>query len=77
MADWREELQRYLIAAGTNGKKQTDIVIRLQNWVTRDEVVAELEALLAEKKVQKFKPQTVGRGKAPTIWRATVLILEQ
>lgn len=75
-ADWREELQRFLITGRTTGRKQTDIVERLQNWATSDLILDELNALRAEEKVQKFRPPSNGRGRSPTIWRATTKLLE-
>lgn len=69
-ADWREELERFLIGQGTNGVKQTNVVTRVQNWVLGKEAVDYLETLRLEGKVQKFRV-----GKA-TIWRATSKIME-
>ena len=74
--DWREELQRFLITAGTNGRKQTDIVERLQNWIDAGTITEELEALRAEERVQKFKLPNTGKGRTPTIWRATTKLLK-
>lgn len=77
ISDWRYELQRFLIAGGTNGHMQTIILQRLQNWIGSDEIKAELEALLLDQKVQKFCPSNNGRGRPKTIWRATTKLLEK
>lgn len=69
-ADWREELERFLIGQGTNGVKQTLITVRMTAWAEAKEVTDYLETLWLEGKVQKFKI------KHATIWRATNLIME-
>lgn len=76
-ADWREDLERFLITAGTTGRKQHDITERFGNWVTAGILQEHLEALRAEGKAQKFKPPSTGTGRTPVIWRATKLILNQ
>jgi hypothetical protein len=73
--DWREELQRFLIAGGILGKKQSQIVTRLNRWTTAKEIVEELEALWHEKKVEKFEVPQQGSGRPSTIWRATTKLL--
>jgi hypothetical protein len=64
--EFSEVLRLYLITAGMLGKKENEIAKRFQHH-PRTKVVMELEAMWAEKKVQRF---TVGRGR---VWRATTL----
>lgn len=73
--DWREEIEMMLIEAGTDGVKQIAFTTHLSNYCDADQIVAHLEGLLAQNKVQKFLPITK-RGRPPTIWRATTLIME-
>lgn len=74
LLDWQEELKRLLIDAGTDGIKQSKLVKRFDHWKEADDVLAELEVLAIQHKVQKFV--THGRGRPATIWRATTLILK-
>ena len=74
MIDWREWLAQRLIAAGTNGLKQRDLVYPLRDQVEAGEITEHLEVLKELGKVQKFKMKT--KGRPATIWRATTLILE-
>ncbi len=74
--DWRLELIHTLVAAGTNGIKQSHLQARFQNWADGPTIRHELEALRAEGKVQKFIIPLKGSGTAPTVWRATTKILE-
>lgn len=73
LKDWREELTRYLIDGGVEGRKQSDILIRLRGLITAEPIQQELEALLAANKVQKFIVPTAGR--TAIVWRATTLLL--
>lgn len=72
--DWQEELARMLIDGGTDGVKQSVLTKRFDHWIEADDVVAELVALAAQNRVQKFI--IGGRGRPKTIWRATTLILK-
>lgn len=65
-----------LIEAGTDGIKHYKLVRHFHDnrLIDADEVLNELEVLLAQNKVQKFT--TNGRGRPATIWRATTLILK-
>lgn len=72
--DWQEELARMLIDGGTDGVRQSVITKRFTNWRTADELLNELEVLVAQNKAQKFVIH--GRGRPVTIWRATTLILK-
>lgn len=70
--DWHEVLREFLIAAGTNGRKQKEIVARLQPYVAADEIEPYLTLLQSERKVQKFRVPPSKRGGRPsTVWRAT------
>lgn len=69
--DWREELYRFLIAGGITGHAQNVIIRRMQNMINAPEIMAELEALLVLGAAQRFNPPATGRGRPPTIWRAT------
>ncbi len=71
--DWQEELVHMLIEAGTVGLTQTAIVKRFENWKFTAELQNELEVLLAQNKVQRFKVPT--KGRPAIVWRATTLIL--
>lgn len=73
---WQEGLQRALIEAGTNGLAQREIIKKLENVALAEEIIPELEYLLAcdPPKVQKFIVKTKGRPK--TVWRATTHILK-
>lgn len=74
--DWREELQRFLIAGGTNGQPHAAVMRRLVAHAKTAEVQVELDALLELEKIQKFEVPAMGRGKPTTVWRATTKILE-
>src|SRR5262245_1393698 len=74
--DWQLELKRFLIAKGTNGVRQGLITQRFANWCDSAIIVNELETMLIEGKVQKFKVPRTGSTNTPTIWRATDKILE-
>lgn len=72
--DWQDEIRDMLIEAGTDGLKQNIIIKRFDHWIQAEEIIAELEALEAHLKVQRFR---VGkRGRPATIWRATTEILK-
>lgn len=73
--DWREEIELMLIEGGTDGVKQGAFTDHLSNYCDADKIVAHLELLLSQNKVQKFLPET-RRGRPPIIWRATTLIME-
>lgn len=62
-------IKSYLLEAGTQGHLQSEIYKRFQ-YLPREDVLQELNALWAEEKVQRF---TTNKAKAnPTIvWRAT------
>lgn len=75
--DWREELQRYLIAGGTTGQKQGAVQRRLIAHARSEQINDELDALLMEGKIQKFLVPTAGKGKPAIVWRATTKILER
>lgn len=66
--NWQYLLKRYLLEAGTIGRKQGEITKRFNN-ILPDEVIMELEALWAEEKVQRFTTPT--HGPKTIIWRAT------
>jgi hypothetical protein len=63
--DIRPGIASYLMAAGTQGKREAEITHRFK-YIPREDVIAELEALWEEEKVQRF---TIDPRK--TIWRAT------
>lgn len=65
---WQYLLKRFLLEAGTVGRKQGEITKKFAN-VLPDEVIMELEALWAEEKVQRFTTPT--HGPKLVIWRAT------
>lgn len=58
-----------LIAAGTDGIKQSRITKRFDHWIEADDLANELEFMAQQQKVQKFI--TSGRGRPAVIWRAT------
>lgn len=74
--NWQEVLREFLIEGGTEGWGQREVVKKLENMVTVDDIVPELEFLLNTNppKVQKFLVPTKGRPK--TVWRATIHILK-
>ncbi len=74
--DWQAELRDFLIAGGTNGWGQKEIVKKMESIAQADDIRDELLFLLNcdPPKVQKFVVPTKGRPK--TIWRATVHILK-
>jgi hypothetical protein len=65
MSELTPVLKAYLLEAGTQGRKQSEIFKRLQ-YIPREDVLSELNALWAEEKVQRFtlKPNLF-------VWRAT------
>ena len=73
---WQEQLHDVLVAAGTEGLGQREIIKKLENIAKADDIVPELEFLLncVPPKVQKFNVPTKGRPK--TVWRATIHILK-
>lgn len=73
---WQAALVEILVAAGTDGIQQREILKKLENVALRDDIVPELEFLLAEDppKVQRFTVPT--KGRPATVWRATVHILK-
>jgi hypothetical protein len=70
--DWQEELVHMLVEAGTDGLMQWIIIKRFEHWILSDEIVPELEMLLHQGKVQRFK--VPGKGRPAFVWRATNLI---
>lgn len=74
---WQEQLVDILIAAGTEGLGQREIVKKLENLCLAEDILPELEYLLncTPPKVQKFTVPTKGRPK--TVWRATIHIMKQ
>lgn len=69
---WQDQLVECLLAAGTVGKKQTELVLRFKNIVKTAELTNELEAMLGVRKVQKFSvPSPNGKGRQTIVWRAT------
>lgn len=73
---WQDHLHDLLVEAGTEGLGQREIVKKLENLCRADDILNELEYLLAcnPQKVQKFLVPTKGRPK--TVWRATIHILK-
>lgn len=74
-SDWREKLRNFLLQAGTDGRKQKDIVFYLQEVVTAAEITQHMTAWKAEGKVDRYTVPTGGRP--ATIWRATTKMLEE
>lgn len=75
--DWREDLIHYLVTAGTVGRTQMALTTRMRKHVTAEQIIAEMESLHEEGKVQKFSvPTPSGKGPSATVWRATTKILE-
>jgi hypothetical protein len=64
IVDLRPLITSYLMAAGTPGKRESEIFHRFK-YVPREDVLAELEALWEQEKVQRF---TFDKR---TVWRAT------
>ncbi len=73
---WQEALREILIAAGTDGLGQREIIKKLENVALAEDIVPELEFMKAmdPPKVQSFTVPTKGRPK--TVWRATIHILK-
>ncbi len=75
-SDWREKVERSLLAAGVVGKKQHELCFAARHQASSEEVVNHRNALLVDDRVQKFiVPQEKGGPKA-TIWRATTKLME-
>lgn len=75
--DWQAKIVRYLAAAGTVGRSQTEILRRVQHEAPVDMVVPFLEALLGFDKVQKFEVPIGKSNRNTIIWRATTKLLEK
>lgn len=73
-ADWREGVEDFLITGGTNGRKQHQIVERFHLAADAPTILAHLESLRAEKKVDTYKLPT--KGRPAIIWRATTEIMK-
>lgn len=73
--DWRVALREMLIKAGSNGVKQSALTFRLRSLATADDMMVQLEEWRKQNMVQRFRvyPRL---GRPSTVWRATVLILE-
>jgi len=75
--DWQHELTAFLITGGVSGRTQSEISKRFINHARAPQILNELEALMAEDKVQRFDMPTHGkRGRPYTVWRATTNILK-
>lgn len=75
--DYREDVERRLITAGTNGIKKKDLVAAMQSIATADMIEAHLTALQAEGKAQRFQLKADKRGgRPPVVWRGTTALLE-
>ena len=67
---WHKEMETLLIQQGLHGTKQSELVKYFKDE-NEEDVIAYLELLLKEDKVQKFKlSRTI-------YWRATVNILDE
>lgn len=74
---WQDQLVECLLAAGTVGKRQTDLILRFKNHVKVAELNNELEAMHAARKIQKFEvPNPGGKGRRAILWRATTELLK-
>ena len=74
-SDWRAGVEEFLINAGTNGRKHSDILHRFQLAADAPTITNHLEALLAERKVDRFRLKT--KGRPAMYWRATTKIMEK
>lgn len=63
--EFRELLSIYLMSNGTVGWREMDILRKFQ-YISKEEIMMELEALWAEEKVQRFT-----LGPKHVVWRAT------
>jgi hypothetical protein len=63
--NFKGQLISFLIAAGTQGKREAEITHRFK-YLPKEDVIMELEELWEEEKVQRF---TIDPKR--TIWRAT------
>lgn len=73
---WRNQLITFLIKGGTTGRPQVNIMQSTARYANSKQVLAYLNALQAEGKVQKFKVPAA-RGLDATVWRATNKILTE
>ena len=71
--DWQDKLEGLLIAAGTPGMKQMDIVKKMKNTASAEVIEEYLMALASDGKVQRFTVMT--RGRSSRIWRATAALV--
>jgi hypothetical protein len=53
-SDWQVSITKYLIEGGTQGRRQSAIIVRANGKVDESDVIAFLMSLAAERKVQKF-----------------------
>lgn len=75
--DHRDALQHFLVTAGTQGRKQSEITSCLQSYGDAAMLIGELEIWLTEDRVQKFiLPPPASGGRSVTVWRATNKILD-
>lgn len=65
VADIRAVLSAYLMAAGTTGRTESQMVNRFKH-IPKEDLITELEVLWELKKVQRF---TIDKKR---VWRATV-----
>lgn len=73
--DWREQLVQFLITGGIQGRSQSEVLAKLQDYATADMIRNELDGLHLEDKVQRFDiPSSETGGRAKIIWRATTKI---
>jgi hypothetical protein len=69
--DFQEELIKALVKAGTKGILQGELYKKVMSLVSPEQMRAELEALLADDRVQRFAIERT------TLWRATIKIYKR
>lgn len=76
--DWKDSLAHFLINAGTQGRKQSEITKRFQSFASAKELREELEQLQGMGKVDKYNvpPLGGGGGRGIVYWRANTKMKE-
>jgi len=76
-ADWQEQLTRFLIEGGLQGRKQSEITRRMQGKCSAPIFTEWLYQLAKQDKVQRFVFTPPGTTRSVTVWRATQKIYDE
>ncbi len=72
-----EKLREKLIEVGVVGIRQTDLYQYVRRSLDKEQFTVLLRVMHEVNMVQKFQENVGGRGRKPTVWRATKLIKEK